>query len=109
MGKYTPPPVTMRDVLEALPPVKSPLSFTVAVNRAGILPGRCYPYVALGIDRRTGWYGEYKRWGRECRSDDTATVMRHLLLAAQEAYLWVEGKDADELVRLVSWQLDVPR
>jgi hypothetical protein len=98
----------MRDVHEALPRLNSPLTVQVCIQPAGGLPGRCYPYVAVGLVRGNGQYREYKRYGRECRSDDTATVMRHLLLAAQELYLWCEGKEPREIARLIAWQLDAP-
>ncbi len=34
MGKYTPPEVTFRDVLAALPPLKLPLALVVAIRPA---------------------------------------------------------------------------
>lgn len=108
MGKYTPPPVTMRDVLEALPRLRAPLAWTVCIRHAGALPGRCYPYVALGLDRGKGWHGEYRRWGRECKADDSLAIFRTLLLAAQDAALWAERISTDDLMKLVTWELDTP-
>jgi hypothetical protein len=36
-------------------------------------------------------------------------VMRALLIAAQEAYLFLDGTDVVELARFIEWQLGIPK
>jgi hypothetical protein len=108
MGKYTPPPVTFEDVLAALPTVPLPLAFLVVVRPVKRGPDRAHAAVELVHYDISGTSRVYKRWGREVRTASEKDVMHALLLAAQEAYLYLEEKDVVELVRLVEWQLGLP-
>jgi hypothetical protein len=49
MGKYTPPPVTFRDVLVALPRLRAPLSWTIYTREAPGHPEYLYACVGLGV------------------------------------------------------------
>jgi hypothetical protein len=109
MGKYTPPAVTFRDVLAALPPLRLPLALVVTVRPARGTPDRAYADVELVHYDVVGACRVYKRWGREVRSSSEQDVMRALLLAAQEAYLYLDGADVDELARYIEWQLGIPK
>ena len=51
----------------------------------------------------------YKRWGRDVKSARTPELMKALLLAAQDAWVYLEHKDPHELSRFIEWQLDLPR
>lgn len=109
MGKYTSPPVTFRDVLAALPPLKLPLALVVTVRPAKGAPERAYAAVELVHYDVVGATRVYKRWGREVRAASETDVMRALLLAAQEAYLYLDGTDVVELARFIEWQLGIPK
>lgn len=109
MGKYTPPEVTFRDVLAALPPLKLPLALVVAIRPAQGSPERAYVAVELVHYGKLGACTVYKRWGREVRASSTKDVMRALLIAAQDAYLYLDGRDSEELACFVEWQLGVPK
>lgn len=108
MGKYTPPAVTLQDVLAALPALPMPLSLRVMLVPTKNGKGMVYVCVELAYYGRKGEAHVYKRWGRDVKASDTLAVMRYLLLAAQEAYLYLEGKDLGELTRFIGWQLDIP-
>ncbi len=109
MGKYTPPAVTWADVLGALPALPMPLAMLVSLRPTKGSVGRAYVAVELVYYGVRGDQTAYKRWGRDVRSGNTAEVMKALLLAAQEAYLFCEGKDPVELTRFIEWQLDKPK
>lgn len=109
MSKYTPPPVTLLDVMNALPLTPDAhMYFRVSTRTA---PGfkTVYCSVDLVWVRADGWEKVYRRWGRESKAADTASVMRTLLVAAQEAYLWAEGIARSDAAKLAAWELDTPR
>lgn len=109
MGKYTPPEVTMADVVAALPPIVPPLSLAVAVRPMRSNPSLVHACVELAHADAYGAMRVYSRWGRDVRAASQKDVMRALLLAAQECWLYVEGRDPDELLSFIAWQLGVPR
>lgn len=109
MGKYTPPPVTLLDIWSALPRLRTPLMWQVQVRPAGAQAARVLPAVELCLVRPNGSVQVYRRWGRECRAEDTLAVFRTLLVAAQEAALWTEPIHPDDLMKLVVWNCDAPR
>lgn len=109
MSKYTPPPVTFRDVLACLPRLRGALTWTVYLSNAPGAPERAYACVGLGVAGNQGYHREYKRWGREVSTKNPTAVMTAFLVAAQEAALWVEPISPEELVKLVCWQTDTPR
>lgn len=109
MSKYTPPPVTFRDVLNCLPRLQEPLAWTIYLVPAPGAPERAYACVGLGVGGSKGYSREYKRWGREVATKNPSAVMTAFLVAAQEAALWAEPIAPHELRKLVCWQTDTPR
>lgn len=109
MGKYTPPPVTVHDICEALPALPMPLSMRCTYVPTRNAAGRVYAAVELVYYGVRGEAYVYKRWGKDVRAADTAAVNKTLLLAAQEAWVYCEKKDPVELTRFVEWQLDLPK
>lgn len=108
MGKYTPPVVSFEDVLAALPALPMPLALRVLVVPTKNGKGHAYVCVELVYYGSRGEAFVYKRWGRDVRAADNLAVMRAALLAGQEAYIYLEGKDPGELTRFIGWQLGVP-
>lgn len=109
MSKYTPPAVTFHDVLGALPALPMPLACIVVMRPTKGTTHKAYAAVELVYYDVKGSQTPYKRWGRDVRSGSAPEVMKALLLAAQEAFLFCEGKDPVELTRFIEWQLDRPR
>ena len=109
MGKYTPPAVTFQDVLAALPALPMPLALIVVMRPTKGSVSHMYSSVELVHYDIWGAMRVYKRWGRDVRAGSEKDVMRALLLAAQEAYVYLEAKDPAELARFIEWQLDLPR
>lgn len=85
MSKYTPPPVTVHDVVAALPTVEMPLSLRLMLAPTKNSPRDVYVCVELVHYGLKGEAYVYKRWGRDVRAQDTLRVMQVALLAAQEA------------------------
>lgn len=108
MSKYTPPAVTMLDVSKALRTLSMPLSLRVTIVPVPRSPDRVHACVELVYYGPRGEAYVYKRWGRDVRAADTLAVYRTLLVAAQESYLFLDGKDEGELARFVGWQLSLP-
>lgn len=109
MSKYTPPPVTFHDLLQAMPALPMPLGMRIAIQPTKGSVDRLYACVELVYYGGKGEAYVYRRWGRDARAGDTKGVMRILLLACQEAFVYLEGKDPMELARFVEWQLGLPR
>lgn len=109
MGKYTAPEVTLGDVLQGLVPVMAPLGWRVAI----------YPPVGAGTTAHASlelvWHkGDsstlvWRRWGRPVGLRGKDTTMRALLLAVQEAYVALEGRNQAEVMKQAAWELGVPR
>lgn len=108
MSKYTPPPVTVHDVIAALPALPMPLSLRLLLVPTKNSPRDVYVCVELVYYGTKGEAYVYRRWGRDARAADTLRVMQVALLAAQEAFLYLEGKDLGELTRFIGWQLGLP-
>lgn len=109
MGKYTPPPVTFLDIVQALPALPMPLALRAVVRPTKNDLRRAYAAIELVHYDVKAAERVYRRWGRDVRADNQAEVMKALLLAAQEAYVYLDGKDPVELTRFIEWQLDLPR
>ena len=108
MGKYSPPPVTLQDVLAGLPDLPMPLSLRLLVVPTKNGKGMAYICVELVHYGARGEAFVWKRWGRDTKAADTLRVMQVALLAAQEAFLYLEGKDVGELTRFIEWSLGIP-
>lgn len=105
MGKYTSPAVTMADVLAAMPRVPSTTTLTCRIVP---VPGdgrRVYCTVEWAIGPGKGVSLTLKRWGQQASASSPTGHVSALLLAAQEAWNWFEGKDGDELAAFAAWQV----
>ena len=107
MAKYSTPPVTLRDVLAALPKVLPPLAWRVSVYPSSGGPDSAQVAVELVVNRANGSTMVWKRWGRSVRTNTPLTGWQGALLSAQEAYVFCEGKDPVELRKLVLWEHDM--
>lgn len=107
--KYTAPAPTLRDILAALPLVKSPLVWRIALYPKPYNSSGSHNCVELVYTRPDSSTFVWRRWGATPKTQTSDSVMRALLLAAQEAYWYVESIDEDTLVKRVRWDIDMIR
>ena len=104
MSKYSAPPVTLRDVLAALPMVVKPLAWRVAVYPSTRGDDWAMVAVELVLNHPNASTSVWKRWGRQTSTRNLLTLFQPALLAAHEAHAYCEGKNPEELAKLVTWE-----
>lgn len=108
MSKYSPPAVTLRDVLAALPPLPLPLGWRVAFLPLQGQSTTAYVAVELVVTLPTGAQQVWRRWGRRASSTSPTQALSVALVAAQEAHNYVAAGSVKELLGMVVWELGIP-
>lgn len=109
MPKYETPQPTFADVLAALPPLPQPIAWRLAVYPPGRASTTYQAAVELVIYDPYGAAWVFKRWGRAVSLRGRDTTASVLLQAAFDAHAYVDGKDVDELVKLITWEAGAVR
>ena len=101
--KYSPPAVRLRDVLVALRPLPKPLHWVVGFRPVLGQSTTAQAVIELSVTTRNGATYVWRRWGKPCSATSDTGPMSALLLAAQEAFWYLEPYTDDVLLRRVEW------
>lgn len=107
-GKYASPEVSFRDVAAALPQLPHPLLWRLSLYPRPQNTTTLSPCVELVYVLPNGATVSFKRWGGTGRSTNTREVLSSLLVAAQEAHMYVGRSDPTDLLVRVAWDLGIP-
>lgn len=105
MSKYKSAPPSLVDVLNALPDVPPGSRMVLRLMSAPGDERRVYSAVEWTIAHPRGHQLCLKRWGATSSASSPLGHISALLVAAQDAYVWFDGKSLDELAKYAAWQL----